>query len=118
MIRTSTYAYAYPAAELLNKSLNPMIIDVRIRSLDDFGALMQHPGEEYALVLQGTVDFHCDFYAPARLETGDSIYFDGAMGHAYIAVGEGPCRILSVCSARDEALKSALIPVQETDGTS
>src|SRR5690606_19371143 len=49
-IRTSTYQYVYPAAELLRKSLNPMIIDVNVRSIDAFGELMRHPGEEYALV--------------------------------------------------------------------
>lgn len=112
-IRTSTYAYVYPAAELLKKSLNPMIIDVQVRSIEEFGELMRHPGEEYALVLEGAADFYCDLYAPVRLETGDSIYFDGAMGHGYVAVGAGPCRILSVCSARDEELKSALHPIDE-----
>lgn len=112
-IRTSTYAYVYPAAELLRKSLNPMIIDVQVRSIEEFGELMRHPGEEFALVLEGAVDFHCDLYAPARLNTGDSIYFDGAMGHGYVAVVDGPCRILSVCSARDEDLKSALNPIED-----
>ena len=64
-------------------------------------------------MLEGAADFYCDLYAPVRLETGDSIYFDGAMGHGYVAVGAGPCRILSVCSARDEELKSALHPIDE-----
>lgn len=115
-IRTSTYTYVYPAVELLRKSLNPMIIDVQVRSIDDFGELMRHPGEEFALVLEGTVDFYCDLYAPARLEKGDSIYFDGAMGHGYVAVSEEPCRILSICSARDEDLKSALVPIEDEAG--
>lgn len=114
-IRTATYTYEYPAAELLRKSLNPMVIDVKVRSIDEFGEFMRHPGEEFAIVLEGTVDFHCDLYAPARLEVGDSIYFDGGMGHAYVAVSDGPCRILSVCSARDEELKSALHPITEDE---
>lgn len=113
-IRTLTYGYVYPAAELLRKSLNPMIIDVKVRSIDDFGELMRHPGEEFALVLEGAVEFYCDLYAPVRLEEGDSIYFDGAMGHGYVAVSEGRCRILSICSARDEDLKSALHPIEDT----
>ncbi|WP_199554756.1 helix-turn-helix domain-containing protein [Sandaracinobacteroides hominis] len=112
-IRTSTYEYVYPAAELLNKSLNPMIIDVQVRSIEEFGDLMRHPGEEYVLVLEGSLDFHCDLYAPVRLEAGDSIYYDGAMGHGYVAVSEGPCRILSVCSARDEELKPHLNPIAD-----
>jgi len=114
-IRTATYGYVYPAADLLNKSLNPMIIDVRVRSIEDFGELMRHPGEEYVLVLEGQCEFHCELYAPARMGVGDSIYFDGLMGHAYVAVGDGPCRILSVCSATDADLKSALNPIEITD---
>ncbi len=110
-IRTSTYNYVYPAAELLRKSLNPMIIDIEVRSIEEFGELMRHPGEEFALVLEGAVDFHCDLYAPVRLEAGDTVYFDGAMGHAYVAAADGPCRVLSICSARDEELKSALHPI-------
>lgn len=112
-IRAATYNYLYQAADLLNKKLNPMILDVQVRSIKAFGELMRHPGEEYALVLEGQCEFHCDLYAPVRMETGDSIYFDGAMGHAYVAVGEGPCRVLSVCTATDEDLRAVVHPIDE-----
>ncbi|HEY0596947.1 MAG TPA: XRE family transcriptional regulator [Sphingopyxis sp.] len=110
-IQTATYNYTYPSADLLNKLLNPMIIDIKVRSIDDFGDLMRHSGEEYVLVLEGECEFHTDMYAPSLLKTGDSAYFDASMGHGYVAVGEGPCRILSVCSATDADLKSALHPL-------
>ncbi|MBB4631038.1 helix-turn-helix domain-containing protein [Sphingosinicella soli] len=112
-IRTATYDYVYPSADLLNKSLNPMIIDVQVRSIAEFGDMMRHPGEEYALVLEGQCEFHCDLYAPSLMSTGDSVYFDGSMGHAYVAVGDGPCRILSICSATDADLKSVLNPLRK-----
>ncbi|NWK95878.1 transcriptional regulator [Sphingobium lactosutens] len=110
-IRTASYHYVYPSADLLNKQLNPMILDVKARSIDDFGYLMRHPGEEYAFVIQGQCEFHSDIYAPSLLKTGDSIYFDASMGHAYVAVGEGPCRVLCVCSANDAELESTLHPI-------
>lgn len=110
-IETATYNYTYPSADLLNKLLNPMIIEIKVRSIDEFGDLMRHAGEEYVIVLEGECEFHSDIYAPSRLKTGDSVYFDASMGHGYVAVGEGPCRILSVCSATDADLKSALHPV-------
>lgn len=110
-IQTATYNYTYPSADLLNKTLNPMIIEIKVRSIDEFGDLMRHSGEEYVLVLQGTCEFHSDIYAPSLLKAGDSVYFDASMGHGYVAVGDGPCRILSVCSANDADLKSALHPV-------
>lgn len=110
-IETTTYSYTYPSADLLNKLLNPMIIEIKVRSIEDFGELMRHPGEEYVLVLEGQCEFHTDIYAPSLLNTGDSAYFDASMGHGYVAVGEGPCRILSVCSATDADLKSSLHPI-------
>lgn len=110
-IRTAAYDYSYPSADLLNKQLNPMILDVGARSIDEFGALMRHPGEEYAFVIEGQCEFHSDIYAPSLLKTGDSIYFDASMGHAYVAVGDGPCRVLCVCSAKDAELQSTLHPI-------
>ncbi|WP_293644310.1 helix-turn-helix domain-containing protein [Sphingopyxis sp. RIFCSPHIGHO2_12_FULL_65_19] len=111
-IQTATYNYTYPSADLLNKLLNPMIIDIKVRSIEDFGDLMRHSGEEYVLVLEGECEFHSDIYAPSLLQKGDSVYFDASMGHGYVAVGDGPCRILSVCSATDADLKSVLHPIE------
>jgi uncharacterized cupin superfamily protein len=58
-------------------------------------------------VLEGEVDLYTSLYAPVRLKTGDSIYFDSAMGHAYIAASEGPCRVLSICTAPEKQLIAA-----------
>jgi transcriptional regulator with XRE-family HTH domain len=103
-IETSNYAHLYPAADLLNKRIVPIIADIRARTLKEFGELIRHPGEEYAYVLEGTVELHTELYAPVRLAQGDSIYFDSGMGHAYLAVGDGACRVLSICSGDAEHL--------------
>lgn len=100
-IESQHYGHLYPAADLLNKSFVPIIADLHARTLDEFGPLIRHAGEEYAYVLEGACELHTDLYAPTRLETGDSIYFDSGMGHAYLNAGDGPCRILSVCSASE-----------------
>lgn len=115
-IDTPNYSHLYPAADLLNKRAVPIIAEIHARSLDEFGELIRHPGEEFALVLEGTVDLYTDLYAPARLETGDSIYFDSGMAHAYIAVGEGSCRVLSVCTSDEptsEVMYAKLLEGQE-----
>jgi len=111
-INTPNYSHLYPAADLLNKRSVPIIAEIHARSLAEFGELIRHPGEEFAIVLEGTVDLFTDLYAPLRLETGDSIYFDSGMAHAYIAVGEDTCRVLSVCTsdeANDEEMFASLI---------
>jgi transcriptional regulator with XRE-family HTH domain len=101
VIETKTYSHLYPAADLLNKRLVPVIVELKARTRDQFGELIRHAGEEYALVLEGVVEFHTDLYAPVVLNQGDSIYFDSSMGHGYIAGSDRLCRILSMCSAGD-----------------
>lgn len=100
-IETNTYSHLYPAVDLLNKLIVPIIAELKARSRAEFGPLIRHGGEEYAMVLDGVVEFHTDLYAPVLLHKGDSIYFDSSMAHGYIAASEEPCRVLSVCSARD-----------------
>jgi uncharacterized cupin superfamily protein len=65
---------------------------------------MRHPGEEFVYVLEGILELHTEMYTPARLEAGDSVYFDSGMRHAYIAVGDAPCRILSICTTPEREL--------------
>ena len=86
----------------------PIIADVRARSPDEFGEMIRHPGEEYAYVIEGEVELHTELYAPVHLKTGDSIYFDSGMGHVYVNVGKGTCRILSICSSPESQLIAAM----------
>src|ERR1700734_1457189 len=105
VIETRNYGHIYPAADFLNKRFGPIVAELRTRSLEEFGELIRHPGEEYAYVLEGTVIFHTELYAPLTLRKGDSIYFDSGMGHAYLAADSGPCRVLSICSGPESQLK-------------
>lgn len=115
-IDTENYGHLYLAADLLNKSFIPVVAEIRARSLGEFGELVRHPGEEFAYVLEGAVDLYTSLYAPVRLNTGDSIYFDSGMGHAYVAVGDGPCRVLSICTGAESQLIAAAerMPAQES----
>ena len=106
-IETKNYSHLYPAWDLLNKKIIPIVAELRARTMEEFGELIRHPGEEYTFVLEGEVDFHTSLYAPVRLKTGDSIYFDSGMGHAYIAASEGRVRVLSICSAPETQLIAA-----------
>ncbi|QWP77287.1 helix-turn-helix transcriptional regulator [Lysobacter sp. K5869] len=115
-IRTENYDHLYPASELLNKRLVPIIVELHARSLEEFGELIRHTGEEFALVLEGAIELHTELYAPARLEAGDSIYFDSTMGHAYLAAAPGPCRVLAVCSGGEAHLREAMARQDVTRG--
>lgn len=107
-IETDNYSHLYPVSDLLNKRFIPIIAELRARTLEEFGDLVRHHGEEYAYVLEGTVELHTDLYVPTRLRVGDSVYFDSGMGHAYLALGPGRCRVLSICSATQSHLIEAL----------
>lgn len=88
--------YNYPAFDLLTKNLTPLIVEVRAKSLEEFGPYHRHAGQEFVYVLEGELAFYSDTYMPATLKQGDNVYFDSGMGHAYIAAGDKPCRILCV----------------------
>lgn len=88
--------FNYQAYDLLNKNLTSSVGEIRARSLEEFGPLHRHAGEELVYVIEGELAFYSDTYTPAYLKPGDTVYFDSGMGHAYVAVGDKPCRILSV----------------------
>lgn len=96
--------YLYLAGELLNKRMVPIMGEVLARSVAEHSEFLRHDGEEFVYVVEGTLELHTQLYTPARLEVGDSVYFDSSMLHAYVAVGEGPCRILSICATPEHAL--------------
>lgn len=96
-VGSGIYDYVHLASELRDKAFMPMMGEVIARSIDDYDEFLHHEGEEFLYVLSGELEFHTSSYAPIRLTTGQSVYFDSAMGHAYVALTE-PCRILSVCA--------------------
>ena len=68
---------------------------------------MRHSGDEFILVVEGEIEVFTEFYEPIILRTGESLYLDSSMGHAYIARGKGPCRIIGICSASEQDLREA-----------
>lgn len=59
---------------------------------------MRHQGEEFLLVLKGSIAFYSEFYEPIALDEGDCIYYDSGMGHACISVSKDDAQILWVCT--------------------
>lgn len=118
-IDSPNYHHLYAAADLLNKRLIPIVVEHRARSLEEFGELVRHAGEEFIYVLEGEIEVHTSLYAPVRLKAGDSIYLDSTMGHAYLAAAPGVCRVLAVCSAHESQTIAAVrgVPNDETPDT-
>ncbi len=102
-VDTPNYEYHYVCTELRNKRMVPVITRVHVQSVDDFGELVRHPGEEFIYVVKGALIVHTEFYDPVRLEEGQSLYIDSGMGHAYIcAEGYDEVTLLGVMSSTEE----------------
>jgi len=109
-VSTPNYEYHYLCPELRRKRMIPVVAKIRARSLEEFGELVRHPGEEFVFVLSGRIVVHTEFYDPVTLGEGESIYLDSTMGHAYIAAeGCAEASVMAVNSAAEEGLMESLM---------
>jgi len=104
---TANYDYRYLSTDIARKKFIPIVVEIRARSLEEFGPLVRHGGEEFVYILEGEVEIHTSLYSPLVLKKGESAYLDSSMGHAYLARGKGTCLLLAVCSASERDLRAA-----------
>lgn len=105
LVATRNYDYRYLSTDVTRKKFIPILTELHARSLEEFGELVRHTGEEFIFVLEGQVEVHTELYAPLVLSRGESAYIDSRMGHAYVVRGDGPCRLIAVCSASESDLR-------------
>ena len=98
---TPTYEHELLAGEMTQKKMTPFKTVVHARSFDEFGDWVRHSGEEFLLVLSGSIVFYSEFYQPLNLDQGDSLYYDAAMGHACVSNSEQDAEILWICTPAD-----------------
>ena len=116
VVSTPNYEYYYLCTELRRKRMVPILTRIRAKSLDEFGDLVRHSGEEYIHVLEGSIVVYSEFYDPVTLKQGEAIYIDSNMGHAYVAAEEcDEALVLGVCSSAEESLMDSLMTIHEPD---
>jgi transcriptional regulator with XRE-family HTH domain len=109
-VTTDNYDYHYLCTDLRQKRMIPIITRIRAHSASEFGELVRHQGEEFIYVLEGEIEIHTEFYDPVALKTGEGIYLDSSMGHAYVvADGFDEALVLGVCSSADDGLMDSLM---------
>ena len=108
-VETPNYDYDYLCADLRDKRMVPIIGRIRAHSIEEFGELVSHRGEEFIYVLEGCIEVHSQFYTPLTLQAGHGVYIDSTMGHAYIAKDCESALVLAVCSSEDTNLSETLI---------
>lgn len=113
-VTTTNYDYHFLCTELRHKRMIPALTRIRAKSAEEFGELVRHSGEEYVHVLEGRIQVHTEFYDPVTLDTGEGIYIDSTMGHAYL-VDEGceEALVLGICSSADDDLMESLLTLRE-----
>ena len=115
-VTTPNYDYHFLCPELRRKRMIPLITNIRAKTVEQFGELVRHSGEEYIYVLDGRIEIHTEFYDPVVLEKDESIYIDSQMGHAYVvADGCEQATVLGICSSADEDLMSSLLNLHGSD---
>lgn len=113
-INTANYDYYYLCCELRRKRTVPLLVRIRAKSLQEFGQLLSHPGEEFLYVLEGAIEVHTEFYDPVVLRKNGSIYIDSTMGHAYLAAGDcDEALALAVCSSGQDGLLDSLLSLHD-----
>lgn len=97
-VKAGPKEYWYLCNDIAKRAMLPMLGRSSAKTLDEYGPLIRHPGEEFVFVLSGELEMRTELYQPVRLKPGESMYFDSGMGHAYLSVGKEECRFLVVCS--------------------
>jgi transcriptional regulator with XRE-family HTH domain len=108
-LETANYDYYFLCPDLRKKAMIPIFGRVRAKTLEEFGELIRHAGEEFIYVLTGRVAVHTEFYEPVILEPGQCVYLDSSMGHAYL-LGPGcdEATLVAGCSSSDNELLGLL----------
>jgi len=111
-VNTKNYDYHYLCTELRRKRMLPILSHIRAKTVAEFGQLVRHSGEEWFYVVKGRVEVHTEYYDTIVLETGESIYIDSNMGHAYV-VGAGcdEATIIGACASDGDDQMNELISV-------
>jgi transcriptional regulator with XRE-family HTH domain len=95
-LATVTYEHELLAGALTKKSMLPYRTKIRARSMEEFDGWVRHDGEEFLMVLTGTIRLFTEFYEPLDLRRGDTAYYAAAMGHNVISTSDEDAAILWV----------------------
>lgn len=98
-IETPQYRFEFLCDDMIRKPFIVLRAEILMKSIEEFGPLQSHSGQEQIVVQSGRVEIWTEHYAPAVLETGDSLAFDSALGHAVISLSEEPATVLWICDS-------------------
>ena len=115
-VNTPNYDYFYLCPELRRKRMIPVVTRVRAKSIEEFGELVHHSGEEYIYVLEGRVEVHTEFYdpscsRPASPSTSTAPWATPTSRPK----GCEEAVLLGVCSSADDQLMESLMTLHDDE---
>lgn len=95
MERTSAYKYNSLGAGFKNRKADPFIVTVEPKPENEPIHLNSHIGQEFNLVLEGTLMLQIN-HKELILHEGDSIYFNSGLQHGMKALNNKPVKFLAI----------------------
>lgn len=95
---SENYSYRMLAGDYPGKKMTPMLGLVVSRERQQFADYVRHPGEEFVMVLSGSVKIEFETGEAIELKRSESAYFNSGVGHIYLSVGRTDAQIMVVCT--------------------
>lgn len=92
------YDHQMLALDYPRKKMTPAYSRIWTRELAEFPDYNRHPGEEFLLVMSGTVQVCFETGEKVTLAKSESIYFNSSIGHVYLTIGRKDAHVLMVMS--------------------
>lgn len=102
-----SFAYEFLGTSVAGKQMSPVVGTVHARGVPEPADYARHPGEEFAFVLTGEIDVYFETGEVVRLARGDSLYYEGLVGHAYVSVSRKLAQIVAVSTSESTYMPPA-----------
>lgn len=99
---TGTYDYHPIAGAFPERRMTPAYARIIARERGQFDDFIRHPGQEFALVLQGRVRIEFETGEAVSIGPQETAYFDSQVGHIYLSESEdgGDAHVMVVMTDR------------------
>ncbi|MEM1113294.1 MAG: XRE family transcriptional regulator [Pseudomonadota bacterium] len=102
MSESDHYHFRSMCTDLKNRLMMPLLFEVGELPVQSPMPMINIVGERFAYVVSGTIDFHCEHYETVTLESGDAVYIDAAMPHAFTAPAGETAKVITILTSRDD----------------
>ncbi|HSW05856.1 helix-turn-helix domain-containing protein [Aquabacterium sp.] len=94
------YDYRMLVTGFPGKRMTPLHGTIVARQAAEFADFVHHPGQEFVMVLSGSVRICFETGEVVDLKRQESAYFDSGVGHKYLSTSRSDAQILVVMSER------------------